>query len=106
MVTPTDASTLGELLAAFEAEGYRGQMAARPSGFVLCTGCHQESPAGEMQVDGLERVEGPSDPADMLAVVALVCPICKTHGTLVVGYGPEAGPDDAEVLSGLGDVDG
>jgi hypothetical protein len=51
-------------------------------------------------------VEGASDPADMLAVVALVCPICKTHGTLVVGYGPEAGPDDAEVLSGLGDVDG
>ena len=106
MVTPAESSTLGDVLAAFEVEGYRGQMAARPGGFVLCTGCHQESQAEELEVDGLERVEGASDPDDMLAVVALVCPICHTHGTLVVGYGPEAGQDDAEVLARLGDVDG
>jgi hypothetical protein len=106
MGTPTDSSTLAELLNAFEIEGYRGQMAARPDGMVLCTGCHQESDAAEMQLDALERTEGASDPADMLAVAALVCPICNTHGTLVVGYGPEAGPDDAEVLERLGDVDG
>jgi hypothetical protein len=106
MVTPADPGSLGDLLTAFEAEGYRGQMAARPGGFVLCTGCHQESPAEEMQVDGLERLEGASDPDDMLAVVALVCPVCKTHGTLVLGYGPEADEDDAEVLAALGDIDG
>ena len=106
MVTPAESSTLGDLLAAFEVEGYRGQMAARPGGFVLCTGCHQESQAEELEVDGLERVEGASDPDDMLAVVAVVCPICQTHGTLVVGYGPEAGPDDADVLARLGDIDG
>ena len=106
MATPTDSSTLAELLAAFELEGYRGQMAARPAGFVLCTHCHQESQAEDIQVDGLERMEGASDPDDMLAVVALVCPICNTHGTLVLGYGPEADPDDAEVLARLGAVDG
>ena len=106
MATPTDSSTLAELLAAFELEGYRGQMAARPGGFVLCTHCHQESRAEDIQVDGLERMEGASDPDDMLAVVALVCPICDTHGTLVLGYGPEADPDDAEVLARLGAVDG
>ncbi len=106
MPTPADPSTLGELLASFEVEGYRTQMASRPGGYVLCRSCHQESDAEEMQVDGLERTEGASDPDDMLAVVALVCPICEAHGTLVLGYGPEVSQDDAEVLARLGDVDG
>lgn len=106
MAIPTDSSTVTELIAAFEAEGYRGQMAARPDGFVLCTGCHQESPADDMELDGMERVEGASDPADMLVVAALVCPVCQTQGTIVLGYGPEADPVDADVLACLGDIDG
>ena len=106
MATPADSSTLAELLESFEVQGYRTQMAARPGGSVLCTSCHQESDAAAMQVDGLERAEGVSDPDDMLAVVALVCPICNAHGTLVLGYGPEASAEDAEVLARLRDVDG
>ncbi len=106
MGTPTDPSTLSELLASFEAESYKTQMAARTDGLVLCTSCHQEIDAEEMQVDGLERTEGASDPADMLAVVALVCPVCQAHGTLVLGYGPDASQEDSDVLARLGDVDG
>ena len=106
MSTPAESRTLAELIATFELEGYRAQMAARPDGNVLCMGCHQESEAAEFELDGFERIEGASDPADMLAVVALVCPICTTHGTLVLGYGPEATPDDADVLAALGDLDG
>jgi hypothetical protein len=104
-MAPTDSNSLAELLATFELEGYRGQMAARPGGYVLCTACHNESSAEEMQVYGLQRMEGASDPADMLAVLAVVCPVCKTQGTLVLGYGPDAGPDDAEVLARLGNVE-
>ncbi|MGH9276891.1 MAG: hypothetical protein ACRD12_02090, partial [Acidimicrobiales bacterium] len=74
-------------------------------GHVLCMGCHQESPAEMMRVDAIERTEGASDPADMLAVAAVVCPVCQSHGVLVLGYGPEASEDDAEVLSGLRDVE-
>ena len=106
MPTPTDSNTLGELLANFEVEGYRTQMTARPGGYVLCTSCHQESAAEDMGVDGLERTEGASDPDDMLAVVAVVCPVCDAQGALVLGYGPHANEDDAEVLARLGDVDG
>ena len=109
MATPAenpDDTTLGEVLEAFEVEGYRGQMAARPAGQVLCVSCHMESDAAEMQVDDLRRLEGVSDPADMMAVAALVCPVCDTHGTLVLGYGPEASHDDAEVLALLSDVAG
>ncbi len=106
MPTPTDSSSLAELLASFELEGYRTQMMARPGGYVLCTSCHQETDAAEMHVDGLERTEGASDPDDMLAVVALVCPVCDSQGTLVLGYGPEVDEDDAEILARLRDVDG
>jgi hypothetical protein len=105
MGVPAESSVLGDVLAGFELEGYRGQMAARPGGHVVCMTCHQESPAGELQVDALERAEGASDPADMVAVAALVCPLCGAHGTLVLSYGPEADVDDADVLSLLGDVD-
>lgn len=106
MKVPAESSALADLLSGFEVEGYRGQMAARPGGQVVCLTCHQESPAAEMQLDALERAEGASDPADMVAVAALVCPLCGAHGTLVLSYGPEADVDDADVLSLLGDVDG
>jgi len=103
---PASNIELSELLANFESEGYRTQMAVRPGGYVLCMGCQMESEAADMQVDALERMEGASDPDDMLAVFALVCPLCRSHGTLVVGYGPDASLDDADVLAALGDVDG
>ena len=106
MATPTDPNSLEELIATFEVEGYKGQMAARTDGFVLCTSCHQESPAGDMRVDGMERMEGASDPDDMLAIAALVCPICDTQGTIVLGYGPNATPVDTDVLAALGEIDG
>ncbi len=101
-----DHLTLGEVVASFELEGYRGQMASRAAGQVLCVSCHMESDAAEMQVDDLRRVEGVSDPADMVAIAALVCPVCDTQGTLVLSYGPEGSPDDAEVLTRLSDVPG
>jgi hypothetical protein len=101
---PPDDSTLGEVMEAFELEGYRGQMAARPAGLVLCLSCHRESDASEMEVNRLRRVEGVSDPAEMLAIAALVCPVCGTPGTLVLGYGPEATRDDSDVLARLADV--
>jgi len=103
---PASNITLAELLGAFEAEGYSTQMAVRPAGYVLCMGCQMESEASEMQVDAMERMEGASDPDDMLAVFALVCPLCRSQGTLVVGYGADTSLDDADVLAQLGDVDG
>lgn len=101
-----DSRTIAEIVAAFEHEGYKGQMAARSAGYVLCITCHQESDAADMEVDALQRAEGVSDPADMVAVAALVCPVCDARGTLVLSYGPDASQDDAEVLVRLADVSG
>lgn len=99
---PADATTLAEVMAALESAGFTAQMAARPGAVILCFTCHRESPASEVQLGPLGRTEGASDPADMLAVVGLTCPRCGARGTVVLGYGPEADPDDAEVLLSLG----
>ena len=94
---PSDA-TLGELVSQFEAAGHTGQMAARPGGRLLCFTCRTESDAADVQLVDLRRLEGASDPDDMLAVAAVVCPHCGTRSTVVLGYGPEAAQDDAEAL--------
>ena len=94
---PSD-TTLAEVVNQFEAAGHTAQMAARPGGRMLCFTCRTESDAAEVELVALRRVEGASDPDDMLAVAALVCPRCGTLATAVLGYGPEAGEDDADVL--------
>ena len=99
---PKYGATLTEIIATLEAAGFAGQMATRDGGAIRCLTCRQESPANDFKLGAMRRTEGASDPADMLAVVGLTCPNCGTQGTAVLGYGPEAGPDDAEVLVRLG----
>jgi len=93
-----NAPSLADVVGLMEADGYTGQMAARPGGRLICFTCHNESDVSEFDVESLRRTEGASDPADMLAIVALTCPRCGARATVVLGYGPEAGEDDAEVL--------
>lgn len=99
---PAYGATLGEIMATMDAAGFSGQMAARPGGTILCFTCRNESPAADFDLQAQRRTEGASDPSDMLAIVGLACPRCGTLGTVVLGYGPEADPDDAEVLVRLG----
>ena len=61
----------------------------------------QATPADEIAVDHLCRVEGASDPDDMAIVVALTCPHCSTCDTMVLKYGPEASGADGDVLIAL-----
>lgn len=99
----TDATTLGESVQRFEAEGFTGQFAAREGGLVICFSCRAESPAGDVELQGLIRTEGASDPADMTAVAALICPSCSARGTVVLHYGPDATLEDDDVLRRLDD---
>ena len=99
--TPTageNDTDLADVLAGLEAQGYTAQMAARPDGQLVCFTCHQQSHVSMVGVESLGRTEGASDPDDMLAVIALTCPQCGAKATMVLGYGPEASEDDAEVL--------
>jgi hypothetical protein len=90
---------LGEL----ESLGFTGQFMPREGGQVECLTCHRLSPADDTVFRHLRRLEGASDPADMLAVVGLACPNCEAQGTAVLGYGPEASDLDTHVLELLED---
>ncbi len=94
-----DATTVSEIVAALEEQGYVVSFAAEPEGKIRCGGCRTAGPANEMNVDGVARAEGPSDPGDAAMVVAGRCPWCGASGVLVVGYGPQASDEDADVAA-------
>lgn len=95
--------TILDVLGELESRGFRGQFMPREGGRVECLTCHRLSPADETVFRHLRRLEGASDPDDMLAVVGLACPHCDAQGTAVLGYGPEAAAVDTEVLELLED---
>lgn len=99
---PPYGATLGEIMRTLEAAGFTAQMASRPGGMLVCFNCRTESPAARFELQAQRRTEGASDPDDMLAIVGVVCPNCAVKGTAVLGYGPEADEEDAEVLAHLG----
>jgi hypothetical protein len=96
--------TILDVLAELESRGFTGQFMPREGGQVECLTCHRLSPADETVFRHLRRLEGASDPDDMLAVVGLACPHCSAQGTAVLGYGPEAATVDTEVLARLEDA--
>jgi hypothetical protein len=105
MTYASDARSLSEILAMYEAEGFTAQFGARAGGRIICFSCHHEAPAEEFELVSLSRTEGASDPDDMLAIAALRCPKCECEGTLIMNYGPEATEEDVAVLQRLEAVD-
>jgi hypothetical protein len=98
---PSDNDTLQNVLAAFAADGFDGEAFAVEGGAIRWRRCHHDAPAADVEVARMRRMEGASDPADMLLVAAVTCPVCGDKAALVVHYGPTAGPADADVLLAL-----
>lgn len=96
-----DPSSMFEILQVFQADGYGGDLFAEEGGGVRCGTCNEVTPAGDLDVHELRRMEGASDPADMAAIVATTCPRCATDAVMVVMYGPEASGADTDVLAAL-----
>jgi hypothetical protein len=102
---PSDNTTLSSVLVGLEREGFEAQFVAADGGSLRCTACGVESPAGAYAVETIRRLEGASEPDEMMSVVAALCPNCGSRGTAVLGYGPGASPEDAAVSIALPHVD-
>jgi hypothetical protein len=100
---PSDNTTLVAVLAAAERDGFTGDFFVTEDARLRCGTCRDDHDPAAVELRGLRRIEGASDPADMAAVLSLVCPHCQARGTAVVRFGPEAGPQDDEVLRVLED---
>jgi hypothetical protein len=101
---PGDRDTLTAVLAGLAEQGWTGNVTVTEEGRVRCPGCRHEADPAEIQVDSLRRMEGTSDPDDMLAVIAVTCGECGEKGVMVVHYGPGASPEEADVLRALDDA--
>lgn len=95
---PAEAATLTDVLAAYAEGGFTSSFSSAPEMQMECHECNQKFPAADASMSSLRRLEGASDPADMLAVVALTCPLCGAKGTAALGFGPAADPQDGDVL--------
>ena len=95
--------TMTEAVDRFIAEGFTAEFGAVEGGLVRCYSCRADIDPRELHVNQILRVEGASDPDDMVAVVAVTCPHCGTKGTLTLKYGPDASPEEADVFLSLED---
>jgi hypothetical protein len=101
--SPSDVITLVEVLARYEQAGFETQMGVTEQAQVRCYACRADSPPSMVNLCSLRRLEGASDPADMLAVAAVECPHCAAKGLLVLGYGPDSTAEESQVLLALED---
>ncbi len=97
------ASTLLAVLEVAAREGYSGDMLVEPDAepAIRCGACDTVSPAGAFERAWRWRLEGASDPDDMLDVSALRCPVCGQGGTLVAAFGQHSGAPEAEATRAL-----
>lgn len=94
-------STLLEVLAEAGEAGFDGQIVVTDDGDLRCTKCGTTVAATEFAVEGFRRLEGASDPSDMLIVIWGTCSDCGQGGVATIGYGPNAGVGDGKVLEAL-----
>jgi len=96
-------TTLTDVLEGYAEAGYTSSFAAQDGGAGRCDSCGSELEPSRLHMRSLRRLEGASDPDDMLAVVALECGLCGASGTMVLGYGPASSDSDGDVLRALQD---
>jgi hypothetical protein len=98
---PSDNTTLTSVLTALEGDGFGAQFVTRAGAKIECLVCGSVEPASRFIARRSRRLEGASDPADMVHVVATTCPVCNVGGTVVLSYGVNASPEDSDVSLAL-----
>lgn len=89
--------SLLEILAYYAEGGFNADAHAMDGGQILCGSCQSLITPEHLDVHSMRRLEGASDPSDMVGVIAIICPVCNAHATAVLKFGPEASPDEIEI---------
>jgi hypothetical protein len=96
--------TLLSVLERLQADGFEGDMFVTPDAEIRCGACRHLAAPTEFELHAIRRLEGVSDPSDEAAVLALTCRVCGARGTAIVRSGPEAEPQDVQVLRTVDDL--
>jgi hypothetical protein len=94
------AQSLLEVMAGLAAEGYAAEFRITRDDppQLECLQCGRRFAPEEATPARMHRLEGASDPDEMLAVAALHCPHCALRGALTMGYGATADEGSLSVL--------
>jgi len=95
---PSDNTTLVEVIAGYRQAGFVTEFWVESDSKVRCDECQSVLDSNRLPIRSMRRLEGASDPADMAVVIATSCPVCGADGTMVLGYGPMASGEDADVM--------
>lgn len=98
---PSDGATLTEMINSLAEEGFVHQFSPVEGAAVECSQCATTVGADALDVTSIRRLEGASDPDDMMSLIAARCPNCDALGTLLLGYGVNASVDDADISRAL-----
>jgi predicted PurR-regulated permease PerM/DNA-directed RNA polymerase subunit RPC12/RpoP len=98
------ATTLATLLDRARREGFDAEFErVGDDGSLRCSRCGEIVDAEGVERVWSERLEGATDPADMMHVSALRCPECGGGGVFVAHFGPAADSGEAAILHALPD---
>jgi hypothetical protein len=100
---PSDYTTLVDILAELAADGFVENFTVTHDGRIRCACCGHIDEPSDMSMTRLRRLEGASDPDDMVAVLGLICPKCEAKGTVVLKYGPGSTEEELAVLGAVED---
>jgi hypothetical protein len=92
--------TVSEAVAYLADLGYVDDLKLCPEGLVEASS-GDVHPLATAHVDHELRFEGPTDPADEAIVLGVHCTDWDRKGVVVSGYGPNADPDEADLLIAL-----
>ena len=95
---PSDNTTAVAEIDDLRGQGYTEDFVVGEGGVIRCTSCRHEAPPAEVDVDVFRRMEGASEPDEMSAILAITCRECGAKGIVMVGYGPNASPDEGDLL--------
>ena len=99
---PSDNTSVTAVLARLAADGFTANFRPGDDHATLrCDQCVQDAPVGGFADLVEHRLEGASDPDDMVLVVAATCPNCGALGKVVLGYGPSSSEVDSDLVAAL-----
>lgn len=99
---PSDNTSVTAVLARLSDDGFTASF--RPGDHpasLRCDQCARDTDVGEFAELIEHRLEGASDPDDMVLVVAARCPNCSALGKVVLGYGPSSSDVDSDLVAAL-----
>lgn len=100
---PSDNTTLTDILDAFDEGGFDHAIEVGEDATLICRTCGYTDAPSHFSMHTMRRLEGASDPDDMMAVIGVECPVCQSKAAVILQYGPMAPAEHAVVLHDVHD---